>query len=76
MRSAQCDAPGQGATQRTHDIDVRRHAIAGIAGTHGFEVGQRRQLGLVAEFGDEDDAETIIEKYEFKQLKNSLKVTW
>ncbi len=25
---------------------------------------------------DEDAAETIIEKYEFSQLKNSLKVTW
>jgi hypothetical protein len=34
-----------------------------------FELWLRRQ-------GDEDDAETIIEKYEFGQLKNSLKVTW
>ncbi|MGD8595321.1 MAG: hypothetical protein PVF82_21010 [Gammaproteobacteria bacterium] len=25
---------------------------------------------------DEDDAETIIEKHEFSQLRNSLKVTW
>ena len=34
-----------------------------------FELWLKRQ-------SDEDDAETIIEKYEFSQLKHSLQVTW